>query len=293
MAHTDSDPIRRANATFVRRAMKAPILTREREVALARAWRLHGCRRSLDELVAAHSRLVVAAAARHRAYGLPFGDLMQEGHIGLLQAASRFEPDRGVRFSTYATWWVRAQIQDFILRNWSIVRTGTTAAQKSLFFNLRRLRARLGEEQGPRLSAAGRSRVAALLNVGEDDVAEMEGRLSGADVSLNAAVGPEGDASWQDVLPDEHPDPEESAIVSRDGFARRRFLAAALEDLAPRERSVIEARCLAEDAATLESLGRRFGVSKERVRQIEARAFEKLRASMLRQVSDPAELLPA
>ncbi|MBL8833423.1 MAG: RNA polymerase factor sigma-32 [Rhodospirillales bacterium] len=290
MAHLDDTETQRANAIFIRRAMKAPMLERARELALARAWRETGDQTALGELVGAYGRMVVSVALRFRHYGLPVGDLIQEGNIGLMQAAQRFEPSRDVRFSTYAQWWIRAAIQDFVLRNWSIVRTGTTAAHKSLFFNLRRLRARLDDPSSDHMTDAQRGRIARELRVDLSDVVEMEGRLSAADRSLDAPIGEDGESDWVSTLVDARPTPEAATMDARDGSARRRLVREALGDLSPRERSVIEARKLAEESVTLEALGSKLGISKERVRQIEHRAMGKLKAALVRRVADPSDL---
>jgi RNA polymerase sigma-32 factor len=282
MAHVDDLEVQRANARFIRRSMRAPMLTREHEAELARRWREAGDEAALHELIAAYGRLVVSAAARFRGYGLPLGDLIQEGHVGLMQAAARFEAERGVRFSTYAGWWIRSAMQDFILRNWSIVRTGTTAAQKSLFFNLRRLRARLADPSGGGMSPEQRLAIAEALHVSPDEVAAMEQRLSGADQSLNATLAEDSEEQRQDFIPDERPGPEEVVIGMRDARTRSRWLNEALAELTDRERRIIAGRQLAEQGATLEQLGQLLGVSKERVRQLEHRALGKLRQSLRR-----------
>ena len=208
---------------------------------------------------------------------------MQEGAVGLMQAAARFEPERDVRFSTYAAWWIRSAMQDYILRNWSIVRTGTTAAQKSLFFNLRRLRAKIEERSGGPLNAAGRSVIA--------EVESMETRLNAADQSLNAPISDDGEDDWQDFLADQRPSPEDVVIGMRDATTRSAWLRDALEDLTDRERKIISQRRLREDGATLEQLGRELGVSKERVRQLEHRALMKLKQSIERRTDLPGDLL--
>ncbi|MBI3506048.1 MAG: RNA polymerase factor sigma-32 [Proteobacteria bacterium] len=290
MAHLDDSDTQRANTIYIRRAMKAPMLARERELELARAWRDTGDQTALGELVGAYGRMVVSAALRFRHYGLPVGDLIQEGNIGLMQAAQRFEPARDVRFSTYAQWWIRAAIQDFVLRNWSIVRTGTTAAHKSLFFNLRRLRARLDDPSAERMTDAQRDGVAATLRVNVSDVVEMEGRLSAVDRSLDAPVAADGETDWGSLLVDQRPTPEAATMALRDETARVRLVHAALGELSPRERAVIEARRLAEEGVTLEALGTKLGISKERVRQIEHRAMGKLKAALVRRVTDPTDL---
>jgi RNA polymerase sigma-32 factor len=290
VAHIDDPETQRANLTFIKASMKAPLLTRDHEFELARSWRQGGDTAALHELVRAYTRLVVATASRFRNYGLPMGDLVQEGNVGLMQAAARFEPEREVRFSTYAAWWIRSAMQDYVLRNWSIVRTGTTAAQKSLFFNLRRLRARIeGNASGP-LTQAGRQRIAEVLQVDVGEVENMDMRLAAADQSLNVPVGEAGEEDWQDFLPDRRPNPEDVVIGLRDGATRSRWLAEALGELSPRERTIIHERRLREEGATLEELGRVLGVSKERVRQLEHRALLKLRESMRRRTERPADL---
>lgn len=291
MPHIDDPQTQRANLNYIRASMKAPLLTREREFDLARRWRGEEDEDALHELVRAYARLVVATAGRFRHYGLPMGDLVQEGNVGLMQAASRFEPERDVRFSTYAAWWIRSAMQDYILRNWSIVRTGTTTAQKALFFNLRRLRAKIDDLSGGPLTREGRAWIADELRVEVRDVEAMEMRMSGADHSLNAPVAETGEDRWQDFLPDQRPGPEEVVIGMRDGASRSRWLAEAIGELSPREQIIIRQRRLSEEGATLEELGRQLGVSKERVRQLEHRAMLKLRASMERRVEAPDELL--
>ena len=292
MASIDDPQTQRANLAFIRAAMKEPLLARDHEQDLARRWRENGDEKALHELVRSYTRLVVATAARFRHYGIPSGDLVQEGNIGLMQAASRFEPARDVRFSTYAAWWIRAAIQDHILRNWSIVRTGTTAAQKSLFFNLRRLRARIADNPSTEtLSDDARRQVARELDIDPREVETMEMRLAACDQSLNATMAMDGEAEWQDILPDSRPNPEDVVIGMRDGRMRSRWLAEALGELSPRERRIIAERRLRDEGATLEELGRALGVSKERVRQLEARALNKLRASMMKRVADGRDLI--
>ncbi|MGF1627677.1 MAG: RNA polymerase factor sigma-32 [Alphaproteobacteria bacterium] len=290
MAHIDDEATQRANVRFIRRSMKVPVLSREREQLLARRWRQDKDEDALHELITAYERLVISIATRFRNYGLPLGDLIQEGNIGLLQAAERFEPDREVRFSTYAAWWIRAAVQDFVLRNWSIVRTGTTAAHKSLFFNLRRLRARLQDGNGSPLNDEGRAWIANELKVSITDVETMESRLVQHDQSLNATIGDDGDDDLQDFLPDQRPDPEQVVIGLRDAESRSRWLNDALQQLSQREQRIIRERRLSEDGKTLEQLGMVLGVSKERVRQIEHRALCKLRSAMARHIDDPRNL---
>jgi RNA polymerase sigma-32 factor len=286
MAMLDMPATQRANRAFIRGSMSTALLSREREQDLARRWRDDGDEEALHELVLAYMRLVISTATRFRNYGLPMSDLVQEGAVGLMQAAARFEPERLVRFSTYAAWWIRSAMQDYILRNWSVVRTGTTAAQKALFFNLRRLRAKI-EDGGGALNDRGRALIAQELSVNLADVEAMEMRLSGADQSLNAPIGVDGEDQWQDFLADQRPTPEESVTLARDGRTRSLWLAQALDELSAREQTIIKERRLSDDGRTLEQLGQKLGISKERVRQIEHRALEKLKISVLQRSDQP------
>ena len=292
MTQFSANETRQSDNSYIRYTMQQPLLEREHEVELATKWRDEGDDRAMHELVMAYARIVVSAAARYRYYGLSNGDLIQEGNIGLMQAAKRFDPDRGVRFSTYAAWWIRASIQDHILRNWSIVRTGTTAAHKSLFFKLRRLRARIGEADGCPLSHEGRQKIAETIGVSVADVTVMEQRLSGVDGSLNAAVSQESESEAQDFLADDRPNPEQVVIELHDGEVLSRWLNDALSELSPRERLIIMKRRLQDEGATLEQLGGVLGVSKERVRQLEHRALKKLKKSLEEQSESPLDLLP-
>lgn len=280
-------PLIGVRRSFVRAAMDAPFLTREEEQALAIAWRDHRDRAALDRITHAHMRLVIALASKFRHYGLSMADLIQEGHVGLMEAAARFEPAREVRFSTYATWWIRAAIQDFVLKNWSIVRGGTSSAQKALFFNLRRLRAQIGRRiaEGEDLDLHGE--IAAAVGVNRNDVAAMESRLSGADMSLDAPVADQESSSTTarvDFLVSDAPLADETVSEAIDSERRSAWLNTALTELSARELQVVTARRLVddEDSATLESLGVKLGVSKERVRQIEKRALEKLKSALTR-----------
>jgi len=267
---------------FVRAAMKAPYLERDEEHELAIKWKQDGDVDALHRMTHAHMRLVIAIAARFKHFGLPMSDLIQEGHVGLLEAAARFEPEREVRFSTYATWWIRASIQDHILRNWSIVRGGTSSTQKALFFNLRRLRAKLGQGPSPLPEHELHRQISQALGVSENDVARMDARLSGPDASLNAPVmEAEGSAERQDFLVSEDPLPDETVGAAIDQEKRTKRLYDALGVLNDRELRIVKERRLSEEGATLEALGQALGISKERVRQIESRALEKLRAALL------------
>jgi len=269
---------------FVRAAMEAPFLERDEEHQLAVQWKDDRDEQALHRLAAAHMRLVIAIAARFRHYGLPMPDLIQEGHVGLLEAAARFEPEREVRFSTYATWWIRAAIQDHILRNWSIVRGGTSSAQKALFFNLRRLRARLSKNGEAMAPGVLHGKIAEAVGVSVNDVALMDSRLSGPDMSLNAPmIDSDANSSSErvDFLVDGAPLPDETVGESIDTERRVRWLASALTVLNERELKIVRARRLADSAVTLEALGEKLGISKERVRQIENRALEKLRRALV------------
>ncbi len=282
MAYIDDSETQKANSSYIRTSMDAPILEKEHELDLARQWRDDRNERALHELITSYTRLVVAIANKFRYYGLPLGDLIQEGNIGLMTAADKFDPDRELRFSTYATWWVKSCIQDYVLRNWSIVRTGTTAAHKSLFFNFRRLRAQIEaghEHEG--LSDADRADLAEKLNVRVSDVEHMEGRLSGVDSSLNMTLSDDSDDEWQNMLASESPTPEDVVMHMRDAETRSEWLNTALRKLPEREQKIIQDRHMAEDVVTLESLGRELGISKERVRQLEQRAMIQLKDTML------------
>jgi RNA polymerase sigma-32 factor len=287
MALSETAELQRGAQSYLRKAMRAPLLEAEHERTLARAWREKGNERALHQLITAYLRLVVAMASRFRHYGLPMSDLIQEGNVGLMQAAARFEPEREVRFSTYASWWIRSAMQDFVLRNWSIVRTGTTSAQKSLFFNLRRLRAKIDDVGDAAMTSANRKHIARVMGVSESDVENMAARLSAPDRSLNAPIAEEGESEWQDMLADDAETPEAEIMTAHDNAARENLVRAALCDLSERERLIIRERKLEEEAATLEALGERLGISKERVRQIEGAALEKLKRALLARVADP------
>jgi len=290
-AAANQSAMTKADTAFIRKTMAAPLLEREEEAELARAWREDGDERALHRLVDSHMRLVAAIASRFRAYGLSMPDMVQEGSLGLLQAANRFETDRGVRFSTYASWWVRSAIQDYILRNWSIVRSGTTSSQKSLFFNLRRLRQQIERASGRELDSEGREKIAKALKVSRLDVEMMEGRIGGPDQSLNATLTDDSDLERMDLVRDDRPGPEDLIIGVRDSATRSRWLRECLAELSQRERIIIEQRRLQEAGRTLEDLGKVLGVSKERVRQLESRALKKLRVALSKRVEQDSDLL--
>ena len=272
-----------ADRRMIKIAMAAPYLDREEEHNLAVRWKAHEDRSARNKIATAHMRLVISMAGKFRNFGLPMSDLVQEGYVGLLEAAARFEPEREVRFSTYASWWIRASIQDFILRNWSIVRGGTSSAQKALFFNLRRLRAKLARGDAHLTVRSIHQEIAAALGVSVNDVQTMDARLSSSDTSLQApSIASDAEsAERMDFLISDDPLPDEQVSNMIDGERRRVWLASALTHLNEREMKIIRARRLAEDGATLEELGADLGISKERVRQIESRAMEKLRSALV------------
>ncbi len=278
---------------FVRAAMRAPYLERDEEHELAVRWHAEKDQAALHRLTSAHMRLVIAIAGRFRNFGLSPSDLIQEGHVGLLEAAARFDPDREVRFSTYATWWIRASIQDYILRNWSIVRGGTSSSQKALFFNLRRLRARLAQSTEQRPRQIVYAEIAGALKVRPGDVELMDSRLSAPDTSLNAPIHESegGDSNRQDFLVDGAALPDETVGENIDTERKLSWLHSALNVLNERELRIVSKRRLQDEGATLESLGESLGISKERVRQIENRALEKLRDALLRDHPDRASFL--
>lgn len=290
MAFDDS-----GSRTVTKRAMGAEMLDAETELALARAWRDHGDERALHRLVNAYMRLAIAMAAKYRRYGAPMPDLIQEAGVGLMKAAEKFDPDRGVRFSTYAVWWIKASIQDYVMRNWSMVRTGSTSSQKALFFNLRRVRAKIEREA----SASGetvdgdrlREMVAEELQVPLRDVEMMDARLAGSDFSLNALQAGEEGREWVETLEDDAPQAAE-VVARRQDLARvRGWLADALATLNPRERMIIVERKLRDEPRTLESLGQELGLSKERIRQLEVQALQKLRRRLEAVTGAAAETL--
>lgn len=268
--------------TLSRQARAAELLDAETEAALARAWRDHHDTAALHRLATAYMRLAISMASKFRRYGAPMNDLIQEASLGLMKAAEKFDPDRGVRFSTYAVWWIKASVQDYVMRNWSLVRTGSTSGQKALFFNLRRVEAKLSREAeaaGERLDPHQlRERVAQEVGVSVAEVQMMEGRLAGMDASLNAPQAADEDGrEWIDVLEDDAPQAAEAVEVEHDRSALRGWLARALGSLNERERYIVAERRLRDDPRTLESLGAEMGLSKERIRQLEAAAYTKLR----------------
>jgi RNA polymerase sigma-32 factor len=270
--------------SMARTAMSAELLDAETELRLARAWRDDGDEQALHRLVSAYMRLAISMAAKYRRYGAPMGDLTQEASVGLMKAAAKFDPDRGVRFSTYAVWWIKASIQDYVMRNWSLVRTGSTSSQKALFFNMRRVRAKLeaelSQEGDTPTSAEIRREIAEELGVPLRDVEMMEARLAGSDYSLNAQQAGEEGREWVETLEDTGPQPDESVARGQDTVRARTWLADAFGALTERERMIIAARKLSDAPETLESLGTKLSLSKERVRQLEAQALRKMRVRL-------------
>jgi RNA polymerase sigma-32 factor len=257
-----------------------PMLEPQEEYMLAKSWREHGDRDAAHKLVTSHLRLVARIAMGYRGYGLPIGEVVSEGNVGLMQAVKRFDPDKGFRLATYAMWWIRAAIQEYILRSWSLVKMGTTAAQKKLFFNLRKIKGQLKALDEGDLRPDQVKRIATQLGVTEEDVVSMNRRLAG-DSSLNAPVRNDSESGeWQDWLVDDTMDQETALAESEEAQRRRRMLNNALKGLNERERRVFEARRLAEEPLTLEELSAEFGVSRERIRQIEVRAFEKVQKAV-------------
>ncbi|TVQ55374.1 MAG: RNA polymerase factor sigma-32 [Rhodobacteraceae bacterium] len=282
----------RTVGSVAHKAMSAELLDAETELALARAWRDHGDEQALHRLVTAYMRLAISMAAKYRRYGASMNDLIQEAGVGLMKAASKFDPDRGVRFSTYAVWWIKASIQDYVMRNWSLVRTGSTSSQKSLFFNMRRVRAKLEREHendgDPATAAEIRREIAEELGCPLRDVEMMEARLAGSDFSLNALQAGDEGREWVETLEDEGPGPDERVSRDSDITTARKWLVDALGALTDRERMIIAARKLADEPETLESLGGKLGLSKERVRQLEAQALRKMKKRLEHRFGDAA-----
>ena len=279
-----------------RTAMKAELLDAETELKLAYAWRDDRDEEALHRLITAYMRLAISMASKFKRYGAPMNDLIQEAGLGLMKAADKFDPDRGVRFSTYAVWWIKASIQDYVMRNWSMVRTGSTSSQKSLFFNMRRVQARIEREamaQGEELDGYQlREMIAHEVGVPLRDVEMMEGRLSGSDFSLNATQSVEDEGrEWIDTIEDDGPRGDELVEIDHDREALRAWLSDAMEKLNERERFIVRERKLRDAPRTLESLGDEMSLSKERVRQLEAAAFQKMRKHLERHGSEVQSLL--
>ena len=261
---------------------KFPMLEKNEEFMLARQWRDHEDTEAAERMVTSHLRLVAKIAMGYRGYGLPMAEVISEGNVGLMQAVKKFDPEKGFRLATYAMWWIRAAIQDYILRSWSLVKLGTTAAQKKLFFNLRRLKGEMKALDEGDLRPEQAQLIAEKLNVTEAEVYSMNGRMSGSDASLNVPMGADGDMEWQDWLADDEPGPAETFANRQELDSRMELLTRSMEDLSERERHILTERRLIDEPKTLEELSDQYGVSRERIRQIEVRAFEKLQKTMKR-----------
>jgi RNA polymerase sigma-32 factor len=265
---------------YLQEIRKFPMLEPQEEYMLAKSWREHGEVDAAHKLVTSHLRLVAKIAMGYRGYGLPLNELISEGNVGMMQAVKRFEPERGFRLATYAMWWIRAAIQEYILHSWSLVKMGTTAAQKKLFFNLRKMKNQIKAVEEGDLTPEHVTKIATELNVAEDDVVQMNRRLAAPDHSLNAPLRIDGDGEWQDWLVDETASQEITLAESQELSQRKQLLERALKVLNPRERRILMERRLKEEPTTLEDLSKEYNISRERVRQIEVRAFEKLQKAI-------------
>ena len=273
-------------ARYLAEIRKFPLLAPEEEYMLAKRWKEHEDPDAAKRLVTSHLRLVAKIAMGYRGYGLPVSEIVAEGNIGLMQAVKRFDPERGFRLATYAMWWIRASIQEFILRSWSLVKIGTTSDQKKLFFNLRKAKNKINAIEEGDMTPEHVAKLADQLGVAESEVVNMNRRLSAPDSSLNAPLRADGETEWQDWLPDDALDQETRMAENQEIGERRELLNAALGELPDREREIIRARRLQDEPATLEDLSHRFGISRERVRQIEVRAFDRLQKSMKNALRD-------
>lgn len=277
---------------YLNEIRKFPILKPEQEYMLAKRLQEHGDAKAAEQLVTSHLRLVSKIAMGYRGYGLPMSELISEGNIGLMQGVKKFDPDRGFRLATYAMWWIRASMQEFILRSWSLVKIGTTAAQKKLFFNLRRMKNNLQAFEDGDLNQEALRKIATDLGVSEEEVNNMNRRMAmGGDTSLNVPMREDGDGQWQDWLVDEAPLQDESVANAQEGDMRHALLSEAMDSLNEREKHILTQRRLIEEPQTLEELSQTYSVSRERVRQIEVRAFEKLQKAMLRIAAEKRMLL--
>ena len=273
-------------ARYLQEIRTFPMLEPDQEYMLAKRWREHDDTEAAHQLVTSHLRLVAKIAMGYRGYGLPIGELIAEGNIGMMQAVKRFEPDRGFRLATYAMWWIRAAIQEYILHSWSLVKMGTTAAQKKLFFNLRKLKGQLQAIEEGDLSPENVKKIATELSVSEEDVVNMNRRLAAPDHSLNAPLKIDGDGEWQDWLVDESDSQEIVLAEQQELSKRRKLLTHAMKSLNARERHILTERRLKDEPTTLEDLSKEYGISRERVRQIEVRAFEKLQRAIKAQAME-------
>lgn len=269
---------------YLQEIRKYPLLTPEEELSLSRLWRDKGDVKAAHQLVTSHLRLVAKIAMGYRGYGLPINELISEGNIGMMQAVKRFDPEKGFRLATYAMWWIRAAIQEYILHSWSLVKMGTTAAQKKLFFNLRRLKGQMQAIDDGDLKPEQVNKIATTLGVSEQDVVDMNRRMAAPDHSLNAPMRADQDSEWQDRLVDDHTNQEDVYAENEELSGRKALLSSAMENLNERERRIFTERRLKDDPSTLEELAHEYGISRERVRQIEVRAFEKVQAAMKKEV---------
>ena len=265
---------------------KFPMLEKQQEFMLAKRWQEHEDTDAAEQMVTSHLRLVAKIAMGYRGYGLPMAEVISEGNVGLMQAVKKFDPDKGFRLATYAMWWIRAAIQEDILRSWSLVKLGTTAAQKKLFFNLRRIKGEINALESGDLNPEQVNEIATRLNVSEKDVLSMNGRMSGSDASLNAPMGQEGDMEWQDWLTDDEPGQADTYANRQEFDSRMELLQEAMADLSEREQHILQERRLTDEPKTMEQLSEVYNVSRERIRQIEVRAFEKIQKAMKRMAKE-------
>ncbi len=276
---------------FLNFSMRQALLTKEDEVKYIRNWQLHRNQKSINKIVSSHLRLVISLANKFKNYGLPINELVQEGNVGLMQAVDKFDLNRDVRFSTYASWWIKAAMQTFILKNWSIVRIGTTATQKSLFFKLKTIMTKIEKENNTSFNDYHQQKLAEDIGIKFKDIEEMKGRLSGSDQSLNVTLSENSELEVQDLLIDGRASPEQNAILTKDTETISNLINEALNKLPEREKKIIGARQLSENTITLQELGKDLGISKERVRQLENRALSKLKLSLQKKVNKSDYLL--
>ena len=276
---------------FLNFSMRQALLSKEDEINFIKDWQLSKNQKSLNKIVSAHLRLVISIANKFRNYGLPINELVQEGNVGLMQAVDKFDLDRDVRFSTYSSWWIKAAMQTFILKNWSIVRIGTTAAQKSLFFKLKTIMSKIEKDNDSSFNDYHQQKLAEDIGVKFKDIEDMKGRLSGSDQSLNATFSENSELEIQDLLVDQRASPEQNAILTKDTKTISNLINEALNKLPEREKKIIGARQLSENTVTLQELGKDLGISKERVRQLENRALNKLKLSLQKKVNKSDYLL--
>ena len=273
-------------SSYMEQIKKFPLLEAQEEYMLAKAWKNQGDVKAAHKLVTSHLRLVAKIASGYRGYGLPLSDLISEGNIGMMHAVKRFEPEKGFRLATYAMWWIKASIQEYILRSWSLVKIGTTAAQKKLFFNLKKIKSKISAIEDGDLTPDQVDKIATELSVPHKEVISMNRRISGSDYSLNSPVTDDNSGEWQDWLEDDTQNQEASFADTEEYLIKKNILSDSLEYLNERERDIISERQLSENPLTLEELSNRYGVSRERIRQIEAKAFEKLQTKMTEKAKD-------